>query len=205
VSEKRATPIDEYLAGLAAEQRTALERLRATIRAAAPDAIEKIYYQMPAFYDHGPLVAYAAFKNHVSFFVMSTAVLDAHEDELGGLRTAKGTISFKPEKPLPDALVKKLVRARLKENLEGKGPRRSPQRREKHPVPDYVTRELERRGLTEAYEQRPPYQRNDYIGWITRARQEATRQKRLDQMLEELESGDVYMKMPWKSKRDKPE
>jgi uncharacterized protein YdeI (YjbR/CyaY-like superfamily) len=55
----------------------------------------------------------------------------------------------------------------------------------------------------EAYEQRPPYQRNDYIGWITRAKQKATRQKRLDQMLEELESGDVYMKMEWKPGRRK--
>ena len=67
-----------------------------------------------------------------------------------------------------------------------------------HPMPGFVRQALEARGLTRAYENRPPYQRNDYIGWITRAATEETQLKRLDQMLDELERGNVYMKMAWR-------
>ena len=64
-----------------------------------------------------------------------------------------------------------------------------------HPMPDYVRDALRESGLTETYEARPPYQRNDYVGWITRAKRPETRERRLVQMLEELERGDRYMKM----------
>jgi uncharacterized protein YdeI (YjbR/CyaY-like superfamily) len=64
-------------------------------------------------------------------------------------------------------------------------------------MPAFIREALEARGLTAAYEARPPYQRNDYIGWITRAVRPGTQEKRLNQMLEELERGDVYMKMAW--------
>ena len=64
-------------------------------------------------------------------------------------------------------------------------------------MPDHVRDALERSGLLEAYNRRPPYQRNDYLGWINRAKRPATREKRLLQMLDELERGDVYMKMEW--------
>ena len=200
---KQATSIDEYLSWIPKEQRAALERLRAAIREAAPEAIETISYQMPAFKDHGTLVAFAAFKNHLSFFVMSTAVLDAHEDELGEYRTAKGTIHFQPDKPLPDALVKKLVKARVEENEKKKSEKEARPRRPRYPMPDYIKRELEGKGLMDAYRQRPPFQQNDYVGWITRAKQEATRQRRLEQMLDELQRGDVYMKMAYKPKQEK--
>lgn len=70
-----------------------------------------------------------------------------------------------------------------------------------YPIPDYVRDALNERGLMDAYRARPPYQQNDYIGWITRAKRETTRQKRLTQMLDELARGDVYMKMVWKPKR----
>ncbi|MDX1689069.1 MAG: YdeI/OmpD-associated family protein [Candidatus Promineifilaceae bacterium] len=69
--------------------------------------------------------------------------------------------------------------------------------REIHPMPDYVEEALQERNLVEAYRARPAYQKNDYVGWITRAKREATRQKRLAQMLEELERGDKYMKMDY--------
>jgi uncharacterized protein YdeI (YjbR/CyaY-like superfamily) len=65
-------------------------------------------------------------------------------------------------------------------------------------MPDFVREALEARGLMETYYERPPYQRNDYIGWIMRAKREETKQKRLNQMLDELEKGDVYMKMDWR-------
>ena len=71
-------------------------------------------------------------------------------------------------------------------------------RRPRHPMPDYVSEALKGHGLVEAYEARPPYQRNDYIGWITRAKKPGTREKRLQQMLQELAGGDRYMKMPYR-------
>jgi uncharacterized protein YdeI (YjbR/CyaY-like superfamily) len=69
--------------------------------------------------------------------------------------------------------------------------------RPRHEMPDHIRDALSERGLMDAYRSRPPYQQNDYIGWITRARLDTTRQKRLDQMLDELEGGMLYMKMKW--------
>ena len=73
-------------------------------------------------------------------------------------------------------------------------------KRPRYPMPAFIREALTARGLVDAYEARPPYQRNDYIGWITRAVRPETQEKRLNQMLEELERGDVYMKMAWRSK-----
>ena len=87
------------------------------IRAAAPDeAQECISYGMPAFRHNGALVAYAAFKDHCSFFPMQSSLIDQMHNELGGYRTAKGTLQFPLNKPLPEALVKKIVRARVAAN-----------------------------------------------------------------------------------------
>ena len=72
-----------------------------------------------------------------------------------------------------------------------------------HPMPSFVMQALIERGLLDAYRSRPPYQQNDYIGWINRAKRFETKQKRLDQMLAELERGDVYMKMDYKPKTPK--
>lgn len=76
-------------------------------------------------------------------------------------------------------------------------------RRPLHPMPEFVRRALVERGLMEAYRRRPPYQRNDYLRWIDGARREETRQARLAQMLDELARGDVYMRMPWRGRRDR--
>ncbi|MFQ5398278.1 MAG: YdeI/OmpD-associated family protein [Anaerolineae bacterium] len=73
--------------------------------------------------------------------------------------------------------------------------------RPRYPMPDFVEEVLLTRGLMDAYQDRPAYQQNDYIGWITRAKREATRQKRLAQMLEEPEAGNVYMKMTYRPKQ----
>jgi len=70
-------------------------------------------------------------------------------------------------------------------------------KRAPNPMPDFVDAALQREGLSAAYAARPPYQRNDYLGWISRAKREATRDKRLRQMLEELAAGDAYMGMRW--------
>ena len=72
-----------------------------------------------------------------------------------------------------------------------------PLTRPRHPMPDFIRDALNERGLMDAYRACPEYQQNDYIAWITRAKLEATKQKRLNQMLDELEGGKVYMKMEW--------
>ena len=73
--------------------------------------------------------------------------------------------------------------------------------RPRYPMPDFFRDALHARSLTDAYLARPPYQQNDYIGWVTRAKLESTKQKRLKQMLDELEKGGVYMKMKWSDKQ----
>ena len=109
--------VEVYFARLPAEVRATLERLRKTIRATAPKAVEVIWYQMPTFkLNDRPLVCIAAFKKHCSLFPMSYAILNAYKDELKSYHTSKGTIRFPLDKPLPAALVKKIVQARIQEN-----------------------------------------------------------------------------------------
>jgi uncharacterized protein YdhG (YjbR/CyaY superfamily) len=109
--------IDEYLAALSADKRAALERLRQTIRAAAPKAEECVSYQLPAFRLNGKmLVAFGATANHCAFYLMSSSTVEAHKDELKNYDTSKGTIRFQADKSLPAALVRKLVKARIAEN-----------------------------------------------------------------------------------------
>ena len=110
-----AKNVDEYLAAVPKEARAALEKLRRTIKAAAPMATETISYQMPMYKHHGMVVGFAAFKNHCSLFPGS-GVMDAYKKELKDYETSKGTIRFTIDKPLPATLVKKLVRDRIKQN-----------------------------------------------------------------------------------------
>src|ERR1700730_4850580 len=106
--------IDEYLAGVNADQRAALEKLRRTIRTVAPKAEECISYGLAAFRLNGrPLVGFAAWANHCAFYPMSSATVKAFQDQLKGFETSKGTIRFSTDKPLPTWLVKKLVKARM--------------------------------------------------------------------------------------------
>jgi len=74
-------------------------------------------------------------------------------------------------------------------------------KRPRNPMPDYVRESLILRGLMDAYLERPAYQQNDYIGWITRAKRQDTKERRLAQMLEELEGGDKYMKMTYRPRK----
>jgi uncharacterized protein YdhG (YjbR/CyaY superfamily) len=118
-----AADVDNYLAALGDDQRAALEKLRKTIKAAAPDAVETISYQMPAFKIEGRfLVSYAAFKDHCSLFP-GAAVPDELGDEVKPFVAGKGTLQFTPEKPIPAALVKKIVTTRLRE-IEAAGSRK---------------------------------------------------------------------------------
>ena len=111
------TSVEDYMAALPEEQRAALEKLRKTIKAAAPQATETISYQMPAFKQDGRfLVSYAAFKDHCSLYPASYAVMEALGDELEPYFSGKGTLRFRADEPIPAAVVKKIVRLRLEEN-----------------------------------------------------------------------------------------
>jgi uncharacterized protein YdhG (YjbR/CyaY superfamily) len=112
---RRPRTIDEYLAPLPPDKRAALERLRKLIRDAAPHAEECISYGIPAFRQDGLLVFFGASANHCSFYP-GNAGMTALLEELEGFETSKGTIRFRPEKPLPAPLVRKVVRLRLAEN-----------------------------------------------------------------------------------------
>ncbi len=109
--------VDEYLSALPEEIRSVLIHLRKTIKSTAPKAEEVISYGMPGYKYYGALVYFAAFKNHCSFFPGSSQVIKLYE-ELKSFKTAKGTIQFTIDKPLPATLVKKIVKARMKENEE---------------------------------------------------------------------------------------
>lgn len=107
--------VDGYLKNLPAEQKAALERIRNIIRSTAPEAQEGISYGMPAYKYHGLLVGFAAYKKHCTLFVMNNTYIEAH-NELDKYDHSKSGIRFSPEKPLPVALIKKIVRDRMKEN-----------------------------------------------------------------------------------------
>lgn len=122
----KAKTIDEYLATVSDDKRAALEKLRKTIRAAAPMAEEYINYGIAAFRLDGKLlVGFGAGANHCSFFPGDGSTVAAFEDELKGFDTSKGTIRFQADKPLPVALVRKIIKARLTE-LADQGPAEAP-------------------------------------------------------------------------------
>ena len=122
-NERTAAEIDARLAAMPADQRAALQHLRETIAAAAPDAVEAIGYNMPAFRYRGRfLVSYDAFKDHCSLFPMSGQIVDRHP-ELAAFAVAKGTYHFTPQKPIPDDLVGVVVQARMAE-IDARPPKR---------------------------------------------------------------------------------
>ena len=113
---KKPRTIDEYLAGLDAESRTALQKVRRAIHAAAPKAAEGISYGMPAFRLNGKLIAgFQAAANHCSFHPMSGATVATLHAELAKYDTSRGTIRFSPRAALPASLIRQLVKARIAE------------------------------------------------------------------------------------------
>ena len=113
---ERPDTIDAYLASLPKDVAGALGKLRATILAAAPGATEAISYRIPTISLHGKLVGFAAFEKHCGFYLMSTSVMETFKSEVAPYASGKGTLHFTPTEPLPPALVKKLVKARIAEN-----------------------------------------------------------------------------------------
>ncbi len=114
--ENIAPDVDAYLRNVPPDARAALTRLRRAIKAAAPGAEEAISYAMPAYKLNGPLVYFAAFKEHCSFFPASKSVVKRFSRELSSFDASGGTIRFSPRRPLPASLVTRIVRARIKEN-----------------------------------------------------------------------------------------
>ncbi len=129
-TDKKLTPwqpnltktFDDYLAPLSGDKRAALEKLRKTIKVAVPKAEECISYGLAAFRLNGkPLVALGATANHCAFYLMSNSTVKDHEDKLKKYDTSTGTIRFAADRPLPPALVRKLVKARIAEQARRSG------------------------------------------------------------------------------------
>jgi uncharacterized protein YdhG (YjbR/CyaY superfamily) len=108
--------IDEYIALFPKEIQSLLQQMRATIKAAAPEAVEKISYQMPTFFLNGNLVHFAAFKSHIGFYPVPTGI-EKFKKELSIYKTTKGAVQFPLDKPLPLTLITKIVKFRVAENL----------------------------------------------------------------------------------------
>jgi uncharacterized protein YdhG (YjbR/CyaY superfamily) len=117
MESNQAKSIDEYIANCPKDIQKKLKDMRATIKAAAPQAIEKISYLMPTFYLEGNLVHFAALKNHIGFYPTPSGV-DAFTKETKKYASTKGAIQFPLDEPLPLKLVSKIVKFRVKENLQ---------------------------------------------------------------------------------------
>lgn len=111
------TTIDEYIAMAEEEDREALMEFRRVIHEAAPDATEKISYQMPTFYLYGNLVHFAAFKGHYGFYPAPTGI-EAFKEDLSKYKGSKGAIQFPKDKPLPIELIERIVKFRVEENVK---------------------------------------------------------------------------------------
>jgi uncharacterized protein YdhG (YjbR/CyaY superfamily) len=114
----QATPqtIDEYIAGFPADVQEVLQKIRSTIHEAAPEATEKISYQMPTFYLKGNLVHFAAFKEHIGFYPVPTGI-EKFKKELSVYKQGKGSAQFPLDQPMPYELITKIVKFRVKENM----------------------------------------------------------------------------------------
>ena len=115
---KQVTDIDAYIALYNQETAAALEELRRIIKKVAKDAEEMISYGMPAFKYHGMLVGFAVAKNHYGFYPWTGRTVEQFADDLSGYATTKGSIHLPKNKPLPVALIKKIVKQRMMENIE---------------------------------------------------------------------------------------
>ncbi len=108
--------IDEYIASFPEDRQALLEAVRATIHAAAPDAVEQISYQMPTFAQEGNLVYFASLKNHIGLYPTSSGIA-AFQDEIAGYESSKGVVKFRIDQPLPLDLITRIVQFRLAANL----------------------------------------------------------------------------------------
>lgn len=114
---KKPANIDEYIGAFPNDVQEILEKIRATIQKAAPDAKEKISYSMPAFEQNGIVVYFAAFKNHIGLYALPSGH-ETFREELSKYKSGKGSVQFPLDQPIPFDLIAKIVKFRVKENLE---------------------------------------------------------------------------------------
>ncbi len=114
-SKSQLITVDEYIAGFPQDVQEILNELRAVIKTAAPQAEEKISYQMPAYSLNGNLVYFAAYKNHIGFYPTPSGI-EHFKKELAGYQISKGTVRFPLNKPIPFDLVRRMVSFRVEEN-----------------------------------------------------------------------------------------
>lgn len=117
INKKVALTTDEYIAQFPPDVREILQNLRAVIKEAAPEATEKISYQMPTFYLNGNLVHFAAYARHIGFYPAPSGI-EAFKEELSPYKGAKGSVQFPLDKPLPIDLIGRIVRFRVSENIK---------------------------------------------------------------------------------------
>jgi len=117
MNRKMPRDIDEYFERQSSQDQRLLRQMRATIHKAAPEATEKISYGIPTFYLNGNLVHFAAFSNHIGFYPTSSGIA-AFKEQLGPYKWSKGAVQFPKDKPLPLALVTRIVKFRVQENLD---------------------------------------------------------------------------------------
>lgn len=197
--------IEEYIANCAPEIQPLLHDLRHTILKAAKNATEKISWGMATFVYHGNLVHFSSEKKHIGFHPTPSAIL-AFQEELTDYPCSKGTIQFSYEKPLPLDLIYRIVLFRVqeqetKEKEKKEGKKEEKILRPRHSMPDDIKQLLLKEDLLNIYNSRPPYQKNDYLAWILTAKRAETRAKRLNQMIEELKCGTLYMGRPYSVKK----
>jgi len=119
MGEKKGQPttIDEYIAQFPEDVQQILVKIRAVIKESAPEAVEKISYQMPGFYLNGFLVSFAVWKHHIGFYP-KTSGMEAFKEELSAYKGTKGSVHFPLDEPMPYELISKLVKVRVAENLK---------------------------------------------------------------------------------------
>ena len=115
------TTIDEYISQFPGDVQHILAKVREVIRDSAPGAIEKISYQMPAFYQKGMLVWFAGYKHHIGFYPKGSGI-EAFKEEISTYKWAKGSVRFPLDEPIPYELIRKIVRFRVAENLKNSPP-----------------------------------------------------------------------------------
>ena len=127
------TSIDGYIAGFPSDVQAILEQIRLTVAQAAPEATEKISYQMPTFFLNGNLVHFAAYKNHIGFYPAPTGI-EAFKPELSAYKGAKGSVQFPLDKPIPFDLIARIVKFRVEESSRKAGRKRNTASKNSKPV-----------------------------------------------------------------------
>ncbi len=167
--------------------------------ALTPEIEQVIYYNLPTFMVKGkkrPLCVYSVATHHISFVTTDSEILQRYKPRLAGYKISGTTLQLPFERPLPREVIIDIVRERIDTVSASVESKTIAVDKPIHEMPDFVLSALENANLMEEYYARPAYQQNDYLGWIAGAKTDATRQKRLTQMLDELSQGGVYMKMP---------